>query len=77
MYVYECMIDLLDSGCFQKFKLWYFLSDEDDGDEIINFLPVITRYGRVTKPCIQNPSISFGDSSAESSLQTIRAGTTI
>ena len=43
------------------------MSAEDYEEEIINFLPVIPRYGRNTQSRIQNPSVSVGVSSAASS----------
>ena len=34
------------------------MSEDEETDEIINFLPIVTRFGRVTRPRIQTPSAS-------------------
>ena len=34
------------------------MSEDEETDEIINFLPIVTRFGRVTRPRIQTLSAS-------------------
>ena len=38
--------------------MWYFIYDADDSEQIVNFLAVITIYGRVTEPCNQNVTLA-------------------